>query len=78
KPNPGMALLAKKDHPDINFKKSIMVGNKPGDMKFGRAAGMYTVFITSTNPAQTFPHPDIDAIFPSLYSFAIALQEPSL
>ncbi len=74
KPNPGMALLAKKEFPGIDFGKSIMVGNKPGDMKFGRAAGMYTVFITSTNPGQSFPHPDIDAVFPSLYEFAKAIE----
>lgn len=70
KPNPGMALQALKDFPDIVFSKSIMVGNKLGDMKFGRAAGMFTVFVTTTNPHQTFPHADIDLIFSSLYSFA--------
>lgn len=70
KPNPGMALQALKDFPDIDFSKSIMVGNKLGDMKFGRAAGMFTVFVTTTNPHQTFPHADIDLIFSSLYSFA--------
>ena len=73
KPNPGMALQALKDFPDIDLTKSIMVGNKPGDMKFGRSSGMFTVFITSTNPDQEFPHPDIDAIFASLHDFAFAL-----
>ena len=70
KPNPGMALLAREDFPDIDLSKSIMVGNKPGDMKFGRYAGMFTVFIRSTNPDQPFPHPDIDAIYESLADFA--------
>lgn len=74
KPNPGMALQAKKDFPQIDFAKSIMVGNKPGDMRFGRAAGMYTVFVTTTNPLQPFPHPDIDMVFPSLPAFAHALE----
>lgn len=74
KPNPGMALQAKKDFPNIDFSKTIMVGNKPGDMRFGRAAGAFTVFITSTNPHQPFPHPDIDLLFPDLLSFAKALQ----
>lgn len=77
KPNPGMAFLAKKDFPDIDFKRSVMVGNKPGDMKFGKAAGMHTVFITSTNPAPPLPHPDIDAVFPSLYAFAHAISAAS-
>jgi len=74
KPNPGMAFRASQDFPQIDLRKSIMVGNKPSDMRFGRAAGMFTVFITSTNPDQPFPHPDIDAIFPSLAAFAAALQ----
>jgi histidinol-phosphate phosphatase family protein len=73
KPNHGMALQAQKEFPDIDFTKSIMVGNKPGDMRFGRVTGMFTVFVASTNPEHTFPHPDIDLRFPSLYHFAAAL-----
>ena len=57
----------------MNPLKSIMVGNKPSDMKFGRAAGMFTVFVKTTNPDQPFPHPDIDLIFDSLYDFASVL-----
>ena len=72
KPNPGMALQALHEFPDIDPSKSIMVGNKPSDMKFGRAAGMYTVFVRTTNPGQSFPHPDIDLSFPSLSEFAAA------
>lgn len=73
KPNPGMAIQALKDFPDINISKSIMVGNKPSDMKFGRAAGVFTVFVRTTNPDQPFPHTDIDMVFPSLYDFASAV-----
>ena len=73
KPNPGMALQAKNDFPGMDFQKTIMVGNKPSDMRFGRAAGVYTVFVTTTNPGQAFPHPDIDFIYPSLSAFADAL-----
>lgn len=73
KPNPGMALQAMKDDPEIDLAKSIIAGNKLSDMHFGRAAGMYTVFIASTNPEQDFPHPDIDLKFTSLLAFAEAL-----
>lgn len=73
KPNPGMALQAQKDFGQIDFSKSIMVGNKPGDMRFGRAAGMFTVFVATTNPEVPFPHPDIDLRFASLQAFAAAL-----
>lgn len=73
KPNPGMALQAVRDFPDIDFSKSLMVGNKLSDMKFGRAAGMFTVFVTTTHPHQSFPHADIDLMFSSLFSLAAAL-----
>jgi D-glycero-alpha-D-manno-heptose 1-phosphate guanylyltransferase len=75
KPNPGMALQAKKDFDAIDFSKSIMVGNKPSDMRFGRAAGMFTVFVTTTNPDQAYPHPDIDLLLPSVEDFARLLSE---
>ena len=73
KPNPGMFLKAKKDLPSIDFSKSIMVGNKPSDMSAGRNAGMYTIFIKSTNLGQPLPDPDIDLAFDSLADFAKAL-----
>ncbi|HVE61691.1 MAG TPA: HAD-IIIA family hydrolase [Chitinophagaceae bacterium] len=73
KPNPGMAVQALNDFPDIDLSKTIMVGNKPGDMRFGRAAGMFTVFVTTTNPEQVYPHPEIDLLYPDLLSFAKAL-----
>ena len=73
KPNHGMALQAKADLPEIDFTKSIMVGNKLSDMRFGRGAGMFTVFVATTNPETPFPHPDIDLRFNSLFHFADTL-----
>lgn len=70
KPNPGMAFRALRDLPGIDLSKSIMVGNKPSDMRFGRSAGMFTVFVKTTNPDQPFPHPDIDMVFNDLLEFA--------
>ena len=73
KPHPGMAHQAKKDFPDIDLSKSIMVGNNLSDMAFGRKAGMFTVFLATTNPEIPFPHPDIDFRFNLLDQFAKAL-----
>jgi len=73
KPNPGMALQARRDFPGIDFRRSIMVGNNLSDMHFGKSAGMFTVFIKTTHPNQEFPHPDIDRVFDSLIEFARAL-----
>lgn len=74
KPNPGMAFLAQKKFPPIDFKKSIMVGNNLSDMQFGRNAGMYTVHVRTTHPEITFPNDLIDLSFLDLYDFAITLQ----
>jgi D-glycero-D-manno-heptose 1,7-bisphosphate phosphatase len=74
KPHPGMAWLAKKDFPEIDFSKSIMVGNNISDMDFGRNAGMFTVFLKTTHPEQTLPYPSIDLAYNSLPDFAKALQ----
>lgn len=73
KPNPGMAFQAKQDFPDIDLSKSIMIGNKHSDMLFGKNAGMYTVFVATTNPEVPFPHPDIDMRVELLQDFAKAL-----
>lgn len=73
KPNAGMAFQAKQDFPEIDFSKSIIVGNRISDMGFGRNAGMHTVFVATTHPETAFPDPLIDLRFESLASFAKAL-----
>ena len=47
KPGIGMALQSKKDFPEIDFARSVMVGDSMSDMEFGKKAGMITVFITN-------------------------------
>ncbi|MCC6372707.1 MAG: HAD family hydrolase [Bacteroidia bacterium] len=69
KPGIGMALQAKEQHPEINFEKSIVVGDSMSDMEFGRKAGMKTVFISETKKTD----PLIDYNFSSLYDFSEAL-----
>ncbi|MBK5273040.1 MAG: HAD-IIIA family hydrolase [Bacteroidia bacterium] len=73
KPNPGMFFRAKKDFPEIDLSRSVMIGNKPSDMQAARNAGIYSIFIKTTNPTQPLPHPDIDLAFNSLIDFAKAL-----
>lgn len=73
KPNTGMALKAQQDFPEIDFSRSIMVGNTLSDMRFGRQIGMQTVFILSNKPLPELPHTDIDMVYPSLAAFAKAL-----
>ncbi len=46
KPETGMGLKAKQDYPQINFEKSIMVGDTMQDMIFGKELNMFTVLLT--------------------------------
>ena len=49
KPDIGMALQAKRDFPDIDFRKSVMVGDSISDIEFGLKLKMYTIFIGKNN-----------------------------
>lgn len=73
KPNPGMAFQSKNDFPEIDFSKSLIIGNKLSDMQFGRNAGINTVFVATTHPETAFPHPYIDLRFDTLPDFVKAL-----
>jgi len=50
KPNPGMAFQAKMDFPDIDFNRSIMIGDSLSDAEFGNNLGMKTILISDENP----------------------------
>ncbi len=49
KPQIGMAKQAQADFPQIDFSRSLIVGDSISDMEFGRNAGMMTVFISEDN-----------------------------
>jgi len=70
KPGIGMALQAKEDFPTITFAKSIIVGDSPSDLEFGKNAGMVTVLISETETS----HPLADFVFSSLAHFVETLQ----
>jgi len=48
KPNIGMALKAKMYFPEIDFRKSIMIGDSMTDIEFGKRLNMYTIYISKT------------------------------
>jgi histidinol-phosphate phosphatase family protein len=48
KPGSGMALKAKSEFPEIDFSKSVMVGDSDSDIEFGKRLGMITVKISPT------------------------------
>ena len=74
KPNPGMGMQAKKDFPEIDFSKSIMIGNTLSDMKFGRNLNMAAnIFLSTTQQDVDLNNPDIDLVFNDLLSVARSL-----
>ena len=52
KPNIGMALMAKRDYPEINFFKSIIIGDSISDMLFGKNLGMTCFYIGEEIPTE--------------------------
>ena len=64
KPGPGMAHQARADFPDIDFARSVMVGDSPSDMAFGRDLGMRCVGIG--------PRVEVPERFDSLYAWTVA------
>lgn len=74
KPNTGMAFQAKRDFPEIDFTRSVMVGNSESDMHFGRQLGMHTIWIATKKPV---PEPPTlaDAVYGSLWDWAVGLRD---
>ncbi len=71
KPSPFMAFEARKQFPEIDFSKSIMVGDAATDMVFGRNAGMFTVLLGP----EPVPHNLVDLRLPGLPAFAQEIQK---
>jgi len=70
KPNPGMGLQAKDDFPEIDFRKSIMVGDSVSDIQFGKTLRMKTVRISQILDSNA------DFTHPSLRDFALHITNP--
>lgn len=71
KPRISMAEKAKKNFPDIDFRKSVMVGDSVSDIKFGNNAGMKTVLHQSEEKITI----DADLTVSSLLEFAEMLNK---
>ena len=74
KPGLWMAHSAQKDFPDIDFTKSVMVGDSMIDMRFGRSAGMVTVWIGASPQEGTAEAGLVDMQYPSLIAYAHAID----
>lgn len=74
KPKPGMGLLAKKEFPQINFSKSVMVGDTISDMRFGKCLKMLTVYVGLDQRELILNDSLIDFSFNSLTEFSDYLK----
>jgi histidinol-phosphate phosphatase family protein len=70
KPQIGMALQARKDFPEINFKKSVMIGDSISDIIFGKKLKMKTVFVSDDLDLINKNFRIIDFTVKSLYEFS--------
>ncbi len=71
KPKPDMAILAKTKYPEIDFNKSIMIGDTDSDIIFGKEIGMKTVLVRSEEHITETP----DLIVDSLSEFVNKLEK---
>lgn len=71
KPKPGMALEAKKQFPEIDFQRSVMVGDSDSDMIFGQQLGMKTVRVRTVEPIGILADETVE----SLSEFLKGLEE---
>ena len=60
KPDVGLFLRAKRDLPEIEFERSVVIGDSDFDMEAGGRLGMRRIFIGPDAP------PDVDIAVPSL------------
>ena len=74
KPNIGMGLKAKKDFPEIDFRRSVMAGDTINDMRFGKRLKMKTVLV-SADLAVARQNPSlVDMRFDTLLAFTWFLK----
>lgn len=69
KPGTGMGLKAQRDYPEIDFSKSLMIGDSESDIEFGMKLGMKTVMLKNDRNIKT----KADYIFKHLYEVSIEL-----
>ncbi len=69
KPETGMGLKAKKEFPEIEFEKSVMIGDSAKDIVFGNRLNMFTVLISDEQDSEEFKDIEYNERFSSLIEF---------
>lgn len=71
KPNIGMAFQIQRDYPEVDFARSIMVGNSKSDIEFGNKLGMFTILVGDKYKKGTKIYETVNAYYENLYKFAV-------
>jgi histidinol-phosphate phosphatase family protein len=53
KPNPGMGHRAKQEFPEIDFSKSLLIGDSESDIEFGINLGMKTIMLKNNREVES-------------------------
>lgn len=77
KPAIGMALQAQRDFPEVDFNRSLMIGDNLTDMQFARNAKMRAVFISKNNPIPEQVRDITDLAFSNLSQYCSRQQDNS-
>ena len=70
KPATGMGVQALAEHPDVDPKQSVMVGDFLTDMQFGRKLGFRTVFLTNGKTPEEAVALYADEVYKDLAEYA--------
>lgn len=74
KPKIGMALCAKTDFPEIDFRKSVVVGDSVSDMEFAEKIGAISVLVADERIDTSVAQRLADVVVGSLHEFWQLIQ----
>ena len=63
KPATGMALQAQREFPEVDFHRSVMIGDSLSDMLFARNAQMRAIYLSKNNPVPEEVRDSTDLIY---------------
>lgn len=76
KPAPSMGYWAQKEFPEVNFDRSVMIGDSHSDLQFARGLGMISIWINGElERKQNVVDEDYDFAFSTLLDASKSIDE---
>lgn len=76
KPKPGLAQAAQRDFPEIDFAKSVMVGNSASDMEFAKNLGMRAFLVGEEEVSEELYEKRFTDLYSFIHSFTFCPHKP--